>query len=72
LVTLKVMDLPLLLHRPSRVFLWWKLPVTRLDLLLLQPRFVCAPASLWARPLVKRLAKAMQRCRLPRPSSRLS
>jgi hypothetical protein len=46
LVTLKVMDLPLLQRRPSRVFLWWKLPVTRLDLLLLQLLLVCESASL--------------------------
>jgi hypothetical protein len=75
LVTLKGKDLPLLLRQRfygRRVCWWEKLPVTRLDSLLLQLRFVCEPASLWARPLVKRLAQAMRRSRLPRLPSRLS
>jgi hypothetical protein len=41
------------------------------DLLPLQPRFVCEPASLWAKRLVKRPLKAM-RFPLLRLSSRLS
>jgi len=75
MVTLKAKDLPLPQRQLlcwRRVYLWGKLQVTRLDLLLLQPRFVCEPASLWARPQVKRLAKAMRRSRLPRLPSRLS
>ena len=46
--------------------------MTRLDLLLLQPRLVCEPASLWAKPRVRQPQKAMQRSQLPRLSSRLS
>jgi hypothetical protein len=73
-VTLTPLDLPLPRRRPLcvRVFSWGKLPVTQLDLLLLQPRVVCEPASLWAKPLVKRPLKAMWRCPLARLSSRLS
>ena len=71
-MTLKAKDLPPPQHRPWCVFLWWKLPVTRLDLLLLQRWLVCEPASLWAKRLVRRLLKAMQRSPLPRLSSRLS
>jgi hypothetical protein len=44
LVTLKAKEL-LLLHRPWCVFLSWKLPVTRLDLLLSQRRLVCECVS---------------------------
>ena len=41
-------DLPLLQRPPlsERVFPWGKLQVTRLDLLLLQPRLSYAPVSL--------------------------
>ena len=46
--------------------------MTRLDLLLLQPRLVCERASLWAKPRVRQPLKAMQRSQLPRLSSRLS
>jgi len=60
LVTLKAMDLPLQQRRPWCVFLWWKLRVTPLDLLLLQLLVVCGPASLWE----KLRAKAMRRYRL--------
>src|SRR6267154_987824 len=67
-------DLPLLRRRPLRghFFPWGKLPVTRLDLLLLQPRLVCERASLWAKPRVRPPQKAMRRSQLPRLSSRLS
>jgi hypothetical protein len=67
-------DLPLLQRRPlrGRFFPWGKLQVTRLDLLLLQPRLVCERASLWAKPRVMQLLKAMRRSQLPRLSSRLS
>ena len=71
-MTLKAKDLPPPQHRPWCVFLWWKLPVTRLDLLLLQRWLVCEPASLWAKRLVRRRLKAMQRSRLSRLSFRLS
>jgi hypothetical protein len=73
-VTLTPLDLPLPRRRPLcvRVFPWGKLPVTQLDLLLLKPRVVCEPASLWAKPLVKRPLKAMCWCPLPRLSSPLS
>src|SRR6266566_2021707 len=66
-------DLPLQ-RRPlfGRVFPWGKPQVTRLDLLLLQPRLVCERASLWAKPRVRPPQKAMRRCQLPRLSSRLS
>jgi hypothetical protein len=66
-------DLPLLQRPPlfERVFPWGKLQVTRLDLLLLQPRLVCERASLWAKPRVRQPLKAM-RSQLPRLSSRLS
>ena len=72
-MTLMPKDLPLQ-RRPlcGLVFPWEKLQVTRLDLLLLQPRLVCEPASLWAKPRVRRHQKAMQRSQLPRLSSRLS
>jgi len=73
-VTLMPQDLPLL-QRPllrGNFFPWGKLPVTRLDLLLLQPRLVCEPASLWAKPRVRQPVKAMRRSQLPRLSSRLS
>ena len=46
--------------------------MTRLDLLLLQPRLFCERASLWAKPRVRQLLKAMLRSQLRRPSSRLS
>ena len=68
-------DLPLLQRRPlcgRRVYPWGKPQLTRLDLLLLQPRFVCERASLWAKPRVMQPLKAMQRFQLPRLSSRLS
>lgn len=67
-------DLPLLQRPPlsERVFPWGKLQVTRLDLLLLQPRLVCERASLWAKPRVIQPLKAMRRSQLPRLSSRLS
>ena len=67
-------DLPLLQRRLLRgsFFPWGKLPVTRLDLLLLQPRLVCERASLWAKPRVMQPQKAMQRSQLPRLSSPLS
>src|SRR6476469_4994115 len=67
-------DLPLLQRRPLRVrvFPWGKFQVTRLDLLLLQPRLVCERASLWAKPRVRQPLKAMRRSELPRLSSRLS
>jgi hypothetical protein len=67
-------DLPLLQRRPlcGGVFLLGTLQVTRLDLLLLQPRLVCERASLWAKPRVILPLKAMQRSQLPRQSSRLS
>jgi len=71
----KAKDLPLLLSQRfcgRRVYLWAKLQVTRLDLLPMQPRFVCEPASLWAKPLVKRLAQAMRRSRLSRLPPQLS
>jgi len=73
-VTLMPKDLPLLQRRPlrGRVFPWVKPQVTRLDLLLLQPRLVCEPASLWAKPRVRQPVKAMRRSQLPRLSSRLS
>ena len=45
--------------------------MTRLDLLLLRPRLVCEPASLWAKPPGRQLMKAMRRFQLPR-LSRLS
>jgi hypothetical protein len=47
-VTLMPKDLPLLQRPPlsERVFPWGKLQVTRLDLLLLQPRLSYAPVSL--------------------------
>jgi len=72
-VTLMPRDLPLLRRRllSVRVFPWGKLPVRRLDLLL-QLLFVCEPASLSEKLLVKRPLKAMWRCPLPRLSSRLS
>jgi len=71
-------DLPLLQRPPlsERVFPWGKLQVTRLDLLLLQPRLSYAPVSLalslvirpgWATDLARyklrrsRLHKAEQR-----------
>src|SRR2546430_16058215 len=67
-------DLPLLQRRPlrGRVFPWVKPQVTRLDLLLLQPRLVCEPASLWAKPRVRQPVKAMRRAQLPRVSSPVS
>jgi len=68
-------DLPLLQRRPlcgRRVYPWGKPQVTRLDLLMLQPRLVCERASLWAKPRVMQPLKAMQRSQLPRLSSRLS
>jgi len=73
-VTLMPKDLPLLQRRllRGRFFPWGKLPVTRLDLLLLQPRLVCERASLWAKPRVMQPQKAMQRSQLPRLSSPLS
>jgi hypothetical protein len=73
-VTLMPKDLPLLQRPPlsERVFPWGKLQVTRLDLLLLQPRLVCERASLWAKPRVMQLLKATRRSQLPRLSSRLS
>src|SRR5262249_57907490 len=55
-----------------RVYPWEKLQATRLDLLLLQLRFVCECASLWAKPQVKRPLMAMRRCQLTRLWSRLS
>ena len=47
-MTLMPKDLLLLQRRPlcGRVFPWGKLQVTRLDLLLLQPRLSSAPVSL--------------------------
>ena len=71
---MKPKDLPLLPRRPlsGRVFPWGKLQVTRLDLLLLQPRLVCERASLLAKPRVMQLLKAMRRSQLPSLSSRLS
>ena len=47
-MTLMPKDLPLLQRPPlsERVFPWGKLQVTRLDLLLLQPRLSYAPVSL--------------------------
>ena len=73
-MTLMPKDLPLLQRPPlfERVFPWGKLQVTRLDLLLLQPRLVCERASLWAKPRVRQPLKAMRRSQLPRLSSRLS
>jgi hypothetical protein len=73
-VTLMPKDLPLLQRPPlfERVFLWGKLQVTRLDLLLLQPRLVCERASLWEKPRVRQPQKAMRQSQLPRLSSRLS
>ena len=68
-------DLPLLQRQPlcgPRVYPWGKLQVTRLDLLLSQPRLFCEPASLLEKPRVKQPLKAMQRCQLPKPSSRFS
>jgi hypothetical protein len=68
-------DLPLLQRRPlcgRRVYPWEKLQVTRLDLLLLQPRLVCERASLWAKLPVRQPLKAMRRSQRPRLSSRLS
>src|SRR5882724_751527 len=67
-------DLPLLQRRPlgGRVFPWGKLQVTRLDLLLLQPRLFCERASLWATPRVRQPLKTMRRSQLPRLSPRLS
>jgi hypothetical protein len=56
----------------GRVLPWGKLQVTRLDLLLLQPRLVCEPASLWAKPRVRQPLKAMRQSQLPTLSSRLS
>src|SRR6266581_9649508 len=56
----------------GRFFPWGKLQVTRLDLLLLQPRLVCERASLWAKPRVRQPLKATRRSQLPRLSSRLS
>src|SRR5258708_12983033 len=56
----------------ARVFPWGRLQVTRLDLLLLQPRLVCERASLWATPRVRQPLKTMRRSQLPRLSSRLS
>ena len=66
-------DLPLLQRRllPEHAFPSGKLQVTRLDLLLLQPRFVSEPALLWAKRLVKRPLKAMWRFPSPPLSSRL-
>jgi hypothetical protein len=73
-VTLMPKDLPLLQRRPlcGRFFPSEKLQVTRLDLLLLQPRLVCERASLWAKPRVMQPLKAMRRSQLPRLSSQLS
>jgi hypothetical protein len=71
LVTLKAKDLPLL-QQLWCVFLWWKLPVTRLGLLLSQRWLVCEFASVWEKPQVTQPLKAMQRCRLPGLSCRLS
>lgn len=73
-MTLMPKDLPLLQRPPlsERVFPWGKLQVTRLDLLPLQPRLVCEPASLWAKPRVMQPLKARRRSQLPRLSSRLS
>ena len=73
-MTLMPKDLPLLRRRPlcGCVFPWGKLQVTRLDLLLLQPRLVCERASLWAKPRVMQPLKAMRRSQLPRLSSQLS
>src|SRR5262245_1126958 len=68
-------DLPLLQRQPlcgPRVYPWGKLQVTRLDLLLLQPRLFCACASLWAKLRVRQPLKATQRSQPPRPSSRFS
>ena len=67
-------DLPQLQRWPlrERFFPSGKLQVTRLDLLLLQPRLVCERASLWAKPRLRQLLKAMRRSELPRLSSRLS
>src|SRR5258708_28257843 len=56
----------------ARVFHWGRLQVTRLDLLLLQPRLVCERASLWATPRVRQPLKTMRRSQLPRLSPRLS
>src|SRR6478752_1722424 len=55
-----------------RVFPWGTLLVTRLDLLLLQPRLFCERASLWAKPRVRQPLKEIRRSQLRRPSSRLS
>ena len=73
-MTLMPKDLPLLQRPPlsERVFPWGKLQVTRLDLLLLQPRLVCERASLWEKPRVRQPQKAMRQSQLPRLSSRLS
>jgi len=73
-VTLMPKDLPLPQRRllRGRFFPWEKLQVTRLDLLLLQPRLVCERASLWAKPRVMQPQKAMRRSQLPRLWSRLS
>src|SRR5712691_7538149 len=67
-------DLPLLQRRLLRghFFPWGQLPVTRLDLLLLQPRLVCERASLWAKLRVRQPQKAIRRSQLPRLSSRFS
>src|SRR6476619_2379610 len=68
-------DLLLLRRRPlceRRVFPLGKLLVTRLDLLLLQPRLFCERASLWAKPRVRQPLKEIRRSQLRRPSSRLS
>jgi len=56
----------------GRAFPWGKLQATRLDLLLAQPRLVCEPASLSAKPRVMPPVKTMWRFLLPRLSSRLS
>jgi hypothetical protein len=73
-VMLMPKDLLLLRRRPlcERFFPSGKLQVTRLDLLVSQPRLVCEPSSLWAKPRVMQPLKAMQRSQLPRLSSRLS
>ena len=65
-------DLPLLQHRPWRVFPWGKLQATLLDLLLLQWWLVCESASLLAKPQVTPPVKTMWRFLLPELSSRFS
>jgi hypothetical protein len=74
-VKLMPQDLPLLQRQPlcgPRVYPWGKLQVTRLDLLLSQPRLFCERASFWGKPRVRQPMTSMPRCQLPRPSSRFS